>query len=50
MKQFICRTENEVGDNNSSTFELTTYFTFVLDGPEKPKLGYFSGERHADSI
>lgn len=46
MKQFICRTEDQVGDNNSSTFELTTYSTFALDGAWRPKLGlFFKGEK-----
>lgn len=51
MKQFICRTEDEVGDNNSSTFELTTYSTFVLDGAERLKLGlFFRKQKNLDFI
>lgn len=50
MKQFICRIEDEVGDSNSSTFELTTYSTFALDGAETPKLGLFFRGKNADFI
>lgn len=44
MNQFISRIEVEVGDNNSSTFELRTCSTFVLDEAENPKLGIFFKE------